>query len=56
MHGNQKGGASMMEAQKYAQAKEKKKKEEANALLASLFKNAQSLGKGAAAEEAGASQ
>ena len=43
MHGNQKGGASYLEQQKYAQAKEKKKKDEAAALLASLFKNAQGL-------------
>lgn len=43
MHGQVKGGASYIEQQKYAEAKDKKKKEEANALLASLFKNAQGL-------------
>jgi hypothetical protein len=40
---NQKGGANFLEQQKYAEQKEKKKKAEADALLASLFKNAQNL-------------
>ena len=40
MAGNTRGGMDLMESQKFTQAKEKKKKEEADKLLASLFKNA----------------
>jgi hypothetical protein len=43
MAGNQKGGQRYLEEQKHNEKKEKKKAEQAQALLASLFKNAQSL-------------
>jgi len=50
-HGNQKGGASGLEARQHEEKKKKKSDEAAAALLASLFKNAQSLkGKKGAAE------
>mgnify|MGYP000509152266 CR=1 FL=1 len=39
-HGNQKGGASALEANKYKAAEEAKKKAEKDKLLANLFKNA----------------
>jgi len=40
MMGNVKGGASAADARKFQEKAEKKKKGEADALLASLFKNA----------------
>lgn len=43
MEGNAKGGAGAAEARKFQEKKDKKKKEEANKLLASLFKGAQNL-------------
>lgn len=43
MQGNVKGGVRGAEEAKFNAQKEKKKKEEANALLASLFKNAQDM-------------
>lgn len=42
-NGNQKGGVRGAEERKFQEKAEKKKKAEADALLASLFKNAQSL-------------
>jgi len=45
LQGNQKGGIRGQEERKFNEAKDAKKKAEANALLASLFKNAQSLKK-----------
>jgi len=49
--GNQKGGVRGQEERKFNEKKDAKKKDEANALLASLFKNAQGLSK-AGTEEA----
>ena len=43
MEGNAKGGIGASEAKKFQEKKDKKKKEEANKLLASLFKGAQNL-------------
>ena len=44
-HGNQKGGANALEAAKFNEAKEKKKKEENAKLLASLFMGAKDANK-----------
>jgi hypothetical protein len=43
MNGNAKGGSGALEQKAYAEKVEKKKKSEADALLASLFKNAQMM-------------
>lgn len=43
MAGNSKGGLAAQESKSFQEKKDKKKKDEASALLASLFKNAQNL-------------
>ena len=56
MQGNQKGGVRGAEERKFNEQKEKKAKNEANALLASLFKSAQNMNKPANAEAVKESQ